>query len=386
MNQLGTSYSLSSYGDMIRDRGRMEPYVAALKKAIQPGCTVLDIGAGTGVFSLLACQMGAAKVIAVEANPAIRIVREIAAANGYADKITCFEGFSTDLALDQLADVIVSDLRGALPLFHMHLPSIMDARDRLLAPGGIMIPQRDFLWAAPLDSPGAYQRLEHPWLTNEYNLDLSAAYRLEVNRWGRHPIAPKELLAPAQQWLELDYRTLTSCNGSGDLSWESTQAGHLHGLGVWFSTELIDGVGYSNAPDQPQLIYGQTFFPISTPVQIDPGDRIEATISAHWVDQEYIWRWQGRVLTPAGAIKVTFDQSTFNASLLSTKEIKYKRGDFVPQITIEVEIEQLILSHVDGQTPMSDLVTLLCQAYPQRFDKRQRALSRIAETFKRMNA
>ncbi len=386
MNQLGTSYSLSSYGDMIRDQGRMAPYVAALKKAIKPGCTVLDIGAGTGIFSLLACQMGAGKAIAVEANPAIRIAREIAAVNGWADKITCFEGFSTDLELEQPADVIVSDLRGALPLFKMHLPSIIDARDRLLAPGGTMIPQQDKLWAAPLDAPTAYQRFEQPWLTNEYNLDLSAVHRFEINRWSRYPIDPKELLAPAQQWLTLDYRTLTDCNGSGSGTWQANRSGHLHGLGVWFSTELIDGIGYSNAPDQPSLIYGQAFFPMPEPVQVDSGDRIEATLSAHWVDQEYIWRWQGQILTSEGTPKVTFDQSTFNASLLSNKEIQYKRGDFVPQVTIEVEIEKLILTHFDGKTPMSDLVNCLCQAYPERFAKRQTALSRIAETFKRVNA
>ena len=46
---------------------------------IRPGCVVLDIGTGAGIWALLACKFGARKVYAVDKNPAIGLAHELAA-------------------------------------------------------------------------------------------------------------------------------------------------------------------------------------------------------------------------------------------------------------------------------------------------------------------
>jgi len=67
-------YSLADYGTMIADRKRLDEYAEALRRLVTPRSIVLDIGAGTGVMSLLACKLGARRVYAIEPSPVIQIL------------------------------------------------------------------------------------------------------------------------------------------------------------------------------------------------------------------------------------------------------------------------------------------------------------------------
>src|SRR4051794_6240190 len=133
-------YSISGFGEMIADRVRLDAYVEALRRHVKPGCVVVDIGAGTGIFSLLACKFGARRVYAIEPSDAAELIHQTARDNGCAERISVLRQPSSELTLPERADVIVSDLRGVLPAFHHHLADIADARQRLLAPGGTLIP------------------------------------------------------------------------------------------------------------------------------------------------------------------------------------------------------------------------------------------------------
>jgi protein arginine N-methyltransferase 1 len=71
-------YSITGFGVMMADEGRMNPYVAALRDTVRPGSVVLDIGTGTGIFSMLAVRFGARKVYAVEPGDSILVAEQIA--------------------------------------------------------------------------------------------------------------------------------------------------------------------------------------------------------------------------------------------------------------------------------------------------------------------
>ena len=109
-------------------------YKRALQDAVTTDSVVLNIGAGTGLFALLAAQLGVRRVIAIEANDVIDLGRRFARDNGLAGQIDFIQALSTEVTLDEPADVIISDLRGVLPLFQHHIPTIVDARQRFLAP------------------------------------------------------------------------------------------------------------------------------------------------------------------------------------------------------------------------------------------------------------
>jgi protein arginine N-methyltransferase 1 len=70
-----------------------------------------------------------------------------------AERIEFIQDVSTQITLPERADMMISDLRAVLPLFQQHIPSIVDARKRLLQPGSVMIPRRDTLWGAVIHAP-----------------------------------------------------------------------------------------------------------------------------------------------------------------------------------------------------------------------------------------
>src|SRR6516165_5693389 len=105
-------YSIRAYGEMVLDRHRTGAYIEALRRSVKPGSVVLDLGAGCGVFALVACQLGARRVVAVEPNEVVHLARQIAADCGYSDRIEFIQDISTKVSPLEPADVIVSDLRG----------------------------------------------------------------------------------------------------------------------------------------------------------------------------------------------------------------------------------------------------------------------------------
>ena len=197
---------------MNADEVRMRAYSRALEHAVRRDSVVIDIGAGTGILSLLACRYGARKVYSIEPTSAIEVARETARANGFADRVECICALSTETRLREKADVIVSDLRGALPLFGRHLPSIIDARRRFLAPGGRLIPQRDLLWAAVVEAPADYDRLTSRWVRQHFGLNMDAASQIATNRWKKVRIKADQLLSRPYCWSTMDYLTVASSN------------------------------------------------------------------------------------------------------------------------------------------------------------------------------
>ena len=110
-------YDIYAYGRMVRDRVRTDAYVEALRESIGSNSVVLDIGTGVGILALLACKFGARKVYAVDPNDAIQIARELAAVNGYADRIEFIQNLSTRITLPEPA----VQTNGLHQLFHKGL-------------------------------------------------------------------------------------------------------------------------------------------------------------------------------------------------------------------------------------------------------------------------
>ena len=366
----GTGYSLSSYGEMIADGVRIAAYRDALAKTVRPGAVVLDLGAGTGIMSLLACQLGAGRVYAVEPSDALAVGVELAHANGFADRIEFIQRASLDLTLPARADVIVSDLRGVLPLHGQHIPSLVDARRRLLAPGGALIPQHDTVRAQLVSDESLHDRSLKVWKEGVGGLDLRAGLRWASHVMRKEHFSGSRLVGSPQEVFAVDYRTVEDPNASGTCAWTMADAVVLHGLAAWFDTVLAPGVGFSNAPDRARAIYGQMYIPFEEPLRVAPGDQVRVNLGASLAGDDYVWQWNTEARDRGGAVRRRMRQSSFHATPLNPARLGRRAADYVPQANARTHAAARALALFEQRLSVDEIAARLAGEFAGQLDAR----------------
>jgi protein arginine N-methyltransferase 1 len=368
-------YSLTGYGDMLRDTVRSDAYAQAMRRFVRPGSVVVEIGTGPGAFAVFACQLGARRVYAIEPDSVIQVARELAAANRCADRIEFIEDLSTNVTLPEQADVIVSDLRGLLPLFQSHLPSIADARRRFLAPGGTLIPKRDTLYAAVVSSPDQYAQIVEGWEKNGLGVNLAPARQMGINDITKFRCTAEQLLSQSQLWATLDYSTIDYSDVRSTLNFSIQRPAIGHGIVVWFDACLADGIGFSNAPGAPARIYGSMFLPWAEPVSLVEGQNVSVDLQANFVEKDYVWRWKTRIDPVDGSGKrICFDQSQLTGAVFSPSKLRRTASDYIPQLSPDGLVDRRALELMDGVNSLEEIARRLCDEFPQRFPHWSKAL------------
>ncbi len=374
-------YSIAAFGEMIADRVRMEAYIEALRRTVRPGSVVADLGTGTGILSLIACRCGARRVYAVDPSEAVQLAIETARDNGFADRVAVIQKRSTEVTLPERADVIVSDMRGVLPPFQTHLLDIVDARERLLAPAGRLVPQADTLWLALLEAPDLHEKTVAPWTGGPLGLDLRGGLRYVSNSWSKVHVKPSQLLSEPLPWAALDYGSLTASRVEGGGRCRATRDGTAHGLAVWFDAVLAEGVGFSNAPGAPELIYGQAHFPWPDAVPLREGDEVECRLRGDLVGGDYVWSWESAVRRRErlDAVDVQFRQSTFLGAPLTPQTLARRASTHVPSLSADGEIALAALRRMQEGTSLGALAEELSRRHPGRFRSAQEALDFVSD-------
>ncbi len=320
-------YSAQDYDAMLADAGRTAAYLRAIKSAVRPGSVVVEIGTGVGYFAVASCAAGARHVYAIELNPVVELAAQVAADNACADRITFISDDSRRVTLPERGDVLLSDLRGVLPLFGDHIPSIADARERLVVPGAALIPRCDTLWAAPCAAPAGWRRDHIAIGEKPAGIDRRAVAARIRSDWYQCRIGAGDLLAPGAQWATLDYTTIKAPTVSGNAEWSLAREGEVDGFALWFDGDLGFGARISNSPLDERRLYGQAFFPLERSLHVRAGDRLSVDLRANHVCDDYFWAWN-TVLTPlARASKsVRFQQSNLASRVVSLERLRRLDG------------------------------------------------------------
>ena len=93
---------------------------------------------------------------------------------------------------------------------------------------------------------------------------------------------------------------------------------------------------------------------------------LSVTMRADLIGDDYVWRWDTRVLAQnqAGQAKADFRQSTFYGTALSLASLRKRAASYVPKLAADGELDALILARMDGETSLDDIARQVSERFP----------------------
>jgi len=365
---------LEYHRSMLADRERTASFLKAIFKIVKPGDIVLDLGCGTGVLSYFACIAGARRVYAVEQGPIIELAKSICKQNGFQERVVFINDWSTHIDLPEPVDVIITETIGNLGFEEGILGWMIDSKIRFLAPGGQIIPRSIEMVMVPTENP-EYHEAVNIWNQEQYSLDFSPARALATNNLHWAELMSNLFLSEPASLIKVELDKVESTEFSGATNFIVHRDGWFHGFGGWFSAELDGDSTITNAPPNRVPSWNQVFFPIEHPFLVLAGDHLCLDVNIR--DNAEHWEWQVMV----EAFSNGSSRSQANSRFLG-KSILGKLGlpvhpqspDHKPARTEEAEADLLILSLMDGATPLSEIAHEVAARFPLYFTSYERAL------------
>ena len=264
--------------DIVRDDLRNEAYSAALKRAVFPGCKVLEIGTGTGLLAMMAARAGAGEVITCESDGAIAAVaREIVARNGFADRVRVIAKHSSELDVQRdlggPADLLVSEIVSNDLLGEGTVPVLEHAVRHLLKPGAQIIPARGQVRVALAhDEDWEEERMAHV-----AGFDLSPFNRLAAPCRDIHVGSSRLMLrSDATDLFSFDFASGGPFPESHAEAIVVTHGRRVTGIAQWIALDMDEEGRYENRPEPgSHSSWWAVFYPFDQPLDTTPGQTVK---------------------------------------------------------------------------------------------------------------
>jgi len=376
------SLILDEHRDYLSDEVRLACFRKAVREVVQPGDIVVDLGSGTGVLGLYACQAGASRVYSIDQGSVLGLAQQLCRANGFADRVSFLKRSSLQAELPEKVDVVVADQMGPFGFEAGILEYFHDAQQRFLKRNGKMIPSGIDLWVAPVEIPELYANVEF-WDNRPANLDFAAVRAVAVNTGYTAAFEPKHLLSEPVKLASIDLTTSTAAGFKVKSSHIITKPGLMHGVGGWFSVQLSPGVSMTNSPLAGDRIDRRNaFFPIDHSIEVASGDRV--LVAMDIVPTEELVTWRVEVLRGEDSrLKATFQQSTFKGMMLCQDDVRRSKPTFVPTLTSWGEARLSVLTLCDGQRELAEIERELYHRHRSLFRSPAEAAMFVADVVTR---
>jgi SAM-dependent methyltransferase len=256
---LPDSLTLSSpapHDPALADPERVEAYRKAIGRYVRPGLVVMDVGTGTGLRTLLAAHRSPRKLYAVDPSRHLDTARWVARRHGLSDVIDFVREDSRRFTpAEKRVDVLLHDQMGPA-LFGTGLVSRLVAlRERLLRPGGRILPHRFELFVEPIQLRNE-ACLPFIWSQRLPSVDFSCLQSLREamspSYFTRliHSYEVSHLLCEPQPVLSFDLETVKPGELPRGLSYTRpvARAGRLDGFCVYYRASFDEDTVFSSSP------------------------------------------------------------------------------------------------------------------------------------------
>ena len=262
---------------MMNEAHRNDAYYEGIKTAVKPGKLVLEIGAGSGLLSMMAAKLGATQVVACEAEPLVaKTAAEIVKNNGYADTVSILSKISYDVEvgkdLPEKADVLIHEIFDSAIIGEHVLPAIEDAKKRLLKPDALIVPHAASIMIALMggEAAGQYLRVEH-----SHGFDLSHFNSIASKKipFYREDIALTPMSAPVDAF-RFDFMSQDSYPAEDKLlELTATTEGLCYGVVQWIRIELDATTTWENPPTdiRSTTAWQRTIYRFDQPMPLTKG-------------------------------------------------------------------------------------------------------------------
>jgi protein arginine N-methyltransferase 1 len=292
-NKTAKDYYFESYShfgiheEMLKDVVRTDTYRKSIvnNRHLFEGKTVLDVGCGTGILCMFAATAGAARVIGVDmadiADTAVQIVEE----NGFSDRITIIKGKVEEIQLPdgiEQVDIIISEWMGYFLLYESMVDSVFYARDKWLAPDGMLFPDKARLHVCAIEDEQYRQEKVNFW-DDVYGYKMSAIKATAMTEPLVDVVPANQIISDSCCILEMDlYKmTIEDCDFGSNFEITINRQDFCHGFTAYFDVEFSKchiRTGFTTAPFADYTHWKQTVFYLDEPIRGTPGEKIQGSI------------------------------------------------------------------------------------------------------------
>jgi SAM-dependent methyltransferase len=231
---------LAGHEKLLRDAERNRLFHEALRKSVTGETSLLDIGSGTGIWAIVAARLGARRVVAIEQDQLlVGLIKTLARENRVSDRVEVIQGDSRQVQLGREFDVVISETIGNLAFDEQIVPIMIDARERFLKPGGLLIPESVALVAVP----GRFQNYHE-----SLPAGISVRYEYFESLLLNHPVELTDktrlrILGDPQDLVRADLASIKAPPDLNDLTarWKTQEADQINCFAIWADTTLTKG-------------------------------------------------------------------------------------------------------------------------------------------------
>lgn len=293
LSQTSKDYYFDSYShfgiheEMLKDKVRTGNYMRSIvnNKHLFKDKVVLDVGCGTGILCMFAAKAGAKKVIGVDCAGIIEQAKVIVAKNGFADTITLIRGKMEEISLPdgiEKVDIIISEWMGYFLLYESMLDTVLYARDKYLAPGGLLFPDKAQLYICAIED-AEYRRDKIDFWDDVYGFDMSCIKETAIVEPLVDVCEGKQVISEAAQILDIDLYTVTKedLDFKSDFQLKFTRDDYCHALVAYFNVEFSKThtkIRFSTGPKAEYTHWKQTVFYLQEPVVVNAGETLTGHI------------------------------------------------------------------------------------------------------------